>query len=90
MPGLFIIIEPRNASGIIKAYFKSDINRVLSNDTYKQQPMTDHNKIMKQILVGYVFRILRLVVIVVLISYFSGTLWYLFCWQLYLDEYQGT
>jgi hypothetical protein len=52
--------------------------------------MTDHNKIMKQIMIGYAFRILRLVVIVVLISYFSGTLWYLFCWQLYLDRYQET
>ena len=45
---------------------------------------------MMQIMIGYVFRILRLAVIVVLICYFSGTLFYLFCWQLYLDHYQGT
>lgn len=80
LPGLFMIIEPKNFSNIVKAYYERDIKQVLASETYKQQPMTDHNKIMKQIMVGYVFRIIRLVVIVLLISYFSGTLWYLFCY----------
>ncbi len=90
LPGLFIIINPRNATNIIKAYYKGQIKRTLSNDDYKQKPFTDFNKIMMQIMIGYVFRILRLAVIVVLICYFSGTLFYLFCWQLYLDYYQDT
>ena len=41
-------------------------------------------------MLSYFFRVLRLILIILTISYFIGTIWYVFCWQLYLDYYEGT
>lgn len=40
----------------------------------------DHNYIMRQIIISYAFRVLRLVIIIFSISYFIGTLWYIYTW----------
>lgn len=45
--------------------------------------MTDHNKIMRQIMLGYFFRIVRMVLVIFTISYFFGTLFFIACWQIY-------
>lgn len=37
---------------------------------------------MRQIMLNYAFRIFRLIIIICSISYFIGTLWYIFTWQL--------
>ena len=37
---------------------------------------------MKQIMLNYAFRIMKLVIIIFSISYFIGTLWYIFVWQI--------
>lgn len=84
------MIDPKGFNDIVKAYYQSHIKRVLKTDDYMTRPLTDHNKIMRQIMLGYFFRVLRLVLIIVTISFFTGTLWYLFCWQLYLDYYKAT
>lgn len=36
---------------------------------------------MLQIMINYAFRVFKLVVIIFSISYFIGTLWYIFTWQ---------
>jgi len=42
----------------------------------------DHNYIMRQIIMNYAFRVLRLIVIIFSISYFIATLWYIFTWAI--------
>ena len=38
----------------------------------------DNNKIMLQIKIMYAFRVLRLIVTILILSYFLGTLWFIF------------
>jgi hypothetical protein len=40
----------------------------------------DHNYIMRQIVMSYAFRVIRLIIIIFSVSYFIGTLWYILCW----------
>jgi hypothetical protein len=44
----------------------------------------DHNYIMRQIVMSYTFRVIRLVIIIFSLSYFIGTLFYIFAWL--IDE----
>ena len=54
------------------------------------EQLTDHNKIMRRIMLGYLFRVVRMIMIIFTLSYFIGTLWYIFCWQMYLKQYKDT
>lgn len=38
-------------------------------------------------MLGYIFRVLRMILIIFTVSYFVGTLFFLICWQLYLKVY---
>jgi len=38
-------------------------------------------------MLGYAFRVIRMILIIFTLSYFIGTLWYIFCWQMYLKYY---
>lgn len=49
----------------------------------------DHNYIMRQIIMNYAFRVLRLIVIIFSISYFIATLWYIFTWAIDDDVSPG-
>lgn len=40
----------------------------------------DHNFIMRQIVMSYAFRVVRIIIIIFSISYFIGTLWYIYTW----------
>lgn len=51
------------------------------------EQLTDHNKIMRRIMLGYLFRVVRMIMIIFTLSYFIGTLWYIFCWQMYRKYY---
>ena len=42
---------------------------------------------MRRIMLGYFFRVLRMILIIFTVSYFVGTLFFLICWQLYLKAY---
>ena len=53
------------------------------------EQLTDHNKIMRQIMLGYVFRVVRMVLIIFTVSYFIGTMWFIFTWQLYTKVYDS-
>jgi uncharacterized membrane protein YphA (DoxX/SURF4 family) len=44
---------------------------------------------MKQIMLGYFFRVVRMILVIFTISYFIGTLWFIFCWQLYTKSYDS-
>jgi hypothetical protein len=44
---------------------------------------------MRRIMLGYIFRVLRMILIIFTVSYFVGTLFYIICWQLYDKVYQS-
>ena len=55
----------------------------------KAEALTDYNNIMRRIMLGYIFRVLRMILIIFTVSYFVGTLFYIICWQLYDKVYQS-
>lgn len=83
LPRLFAMIEPKQFNNLVKAYYHNQLKRVMSNDDYKSEQLTDHNKIMRQIMLGYFFRIVRMVLVIFTISYFFGTIFFIVAWQIY-------
>lgn len=77
-------MEPRYINNIIKQYYKNKMKRRLEymKDNFKihYASKEDHNYIMKQIVLTYAFRVVRIVINIFSISYFIGTLWYIFTW----------
>ena len=55
----------------------------------KAEALTDYNNIMRRIMLGYILRVLRMILIIFTVSYFVGTLFYIICWQLYDKVYQS-
>eukprot|EP00347_Sterkiella_histriomuscorum_P018178 403346494 len=82
LPKLFLLLDSRNFKQIVKTYYDGKLNRVLKNASMKHDQLQDNNNIMLQIMINYAFRVFRLVVVIFSISYFIGTLWYIFTWQI--------
>lgn len=40
-------------------------------------------------MLGYVFRVIRMILVIFTVSYFIGTLWYIYCWQIYTIDYDS-
>jgi hypothetical protein len=62
---------------------------VIETREAKAEALTDYNNIMRRIMLGYIFRVLRMILIIFTVSYFVGTLFYIICWQLYDKVYQS-
>lgn len=52
------------------------MSRIIRDQNKILDPSTDHNQIMLQIKIIYALRILRLVIIILILSYFIGTLFF--------------
>ena len=50
------------------------------NGTNRADTLEDHNYILRQIMMSYAFRVLRLIIIIFSVSYFIATLWYIYTW----------
>jgi len=53
---------------------------VIETREAKAEALTDYNNIMRRIMLGYIFRVLRMILIIFTVSYFVGTLFYIICW----------
>lgn len=73
-----MLLNSRNFTNIVKTYYESRLKRILQNPELSISDKFDNNKIMQQIMLNYAFRIVRLIIIILTISYFIGTLWYIF------------
>ncbi|CDW76967.1 cation channel family protein [Stylonychia lemnae] len=82
LPKLFLLLDSRNFKHIIKTYYDNKLQRVLKNVDMKHDQLQDNNNIMLQIMINYAFKVLRLIIVIFSISYFIGTLWYIFTWQI--------
>lgn len=82
---VFLLLDPRQFNNLIKQYYKSKMMRYLKHLEQTQTPsftrVEDHNYIMRQIVMNYAFRVLRIVIVIFSISYFIGTLFYIIVWQ---------
>lgn len=57
------------------------MERIIEDPALANQDTKDNNKIMTLILVFYIFRVMRLVLIIIIISYFLGSFWYFISWK---------
>lgn len=89
LPRLFHMIDPKQFNELVKTYYQNRLKRVMKNDDFKSEQLTDHNKIMTQIMLGYFFRVVRMIMVIFTVSYFIGTLWFIFCWQLFTKTYDS-
>ena len=85
MQKIFQLLEPRQFNNMIKEYYRNKLKRKLAQmkeegKTVSADSKVDHNYIMRQIVIRYMFRVSRLVIIIFSFSYFIGTLWYIFTW----------
>jgi len=77
---LFYLLDAGNFKSLVKQYYEGKLRRVIKNPNLKFDQLRDNNNIMRQIMINYAFRVLRLVIVIFSISYFIGTLWYIFTW----------
>jgi potassium voltage-gated channel Eag-related subfamily H protein 8 len=68
----------------VKEYFRAKMKKKLNNLANKNKKFyisrVDHNFIMRQIVMTYAFRVVRIIIIIFTISYFIGTLFYIMTW----------
>jgi hypothetical protein len=82
IPKLIILLDAKTFKVVQKSYFDRRLKKVLENPTLKHDQLRDNNNILFQIMMSYAFRVFRLIMIIFTISYFIGTLWYIFVWQM--------
>jgi len=64
----------------IKYLNKRKMDEIIQNDRIKaEDTLEDNNNITKMILINFVIQILKLVIIIINISYFLGFFWYILC-----------
>ena len=88
MQKIFQLLEPRQFNNLIKEYYRNKLKRKLASlkeegKKISADSKTDHNYIMRQIVMSYAFRVCRLIIIIFSFSYFIGTLWYIYTWLNY-------
>ena len=71
------LFETKNFQDFIKSIFKSRLQRVIQNKQKNMNQTVDNNMILLQIKIMYIFRVFRLIIIILILSYFLGTLWLL-------------
>jgi hypothetical protein len=59
---------------------KKKLNSLADKNKKFYMSRVDHNFIMRQIVMTYAFRVVRIVIIIFTISYFIGTLFYIMTW----------
>lgn len=78
LPKLQSVMDTKNFQDMIKSVFRRRLQSVIRNENKQKESNVDNNKIMLQIKIMYAFRVLRLIVTILILSYFLGTLWFIF------------
>lgn len=71
------LFETKNFQDFIKSLFKTRLQQIIQNKQMNTNQTVDNNMILLQIKIMYIFRVLRLIIIILILSYFLGTLWLL-------------
>jgi hypothetical protein len=76
-PKLMILFDPKNFHMLVKGLFKIELDRVNRNENQMRDQKKDNNKIMLQLKIMYGYRVLRSILMILLLSYFMGTIWFI-------------
>ncbi len=72
------VMDTKNFQDMVKSVFRRRLQSIIRNESKQKESNVDNNKIMLQIKIMYIFRVLRLIVTILILSYFLGTLWFIF------------
>lgn len=74
---VLFLLNSQKFQGLLKKLYSRRLNNSIEKNP-RMEPMTeDNNKIMDQIYIMYIFRVFRLVLFILILSYFLGTFWYI-------------
>jgi hypothetical protein len=63
----------------VKRFYGNKLNKVVEDPELAENIDIDQNKIMTIIFISYCFKILRLIILIILVSYFLGIVFYIYC-----------
>lgn len=71
------LLDEKKFQGFIKIFFERSLKTAIQKNPVMKPMAVDHNKIMQQIYIMYIFKVVRLVLFTSILSYFIGTFWFL-------------
>jgi hypothetical protein len=75
----FDLLDTAKIMKHVKRFYGNKLNKVVEDPELAENIDIDQNKIMTIILVSYMFKILRLIILIILVSYFLGIVFYIIC-----------
>ena len=76
-----MLLDVKTFKTILKVIFERRLKRAIADPNLRHDQLRDNNNITMQIMISFAFKIFGLIMIMFTISYFIGTLWYIFVWQ---------
>jgi len=82
-----ILLDVKTLKTFLKVIFERRLKTAIADPNLRHDQLRDNNNITLQIMISFAFKTFRLIIIMFTISYFIGTLWYIFVWQVATLEY---
>ena len=73
---IVILMDLQKFTQTVRNFYRAKLNHNIANNKYKSDKTVDNNKIMTQIFLIKGFQVFRLIVFILILSYFLGTLWF--------------
>ena len=90
---ILILLDPQRFTRLIRNRYRKNLKRMLEQDRrgdIGNDRMTDNNKIMHQIYLRKGFQVFRIVCIILFLSYFLGTFWFIITKHATFDDSEYT
>jgi hypothetical protein len=75
----FAILDTAKIMKHVKRYYNNKLNKVVENPELAENIFIDQNKIMQIIIISYLIKTIKLVILIFLVSYFLGICFYIYC-----------
>jgi hypothetical protein len=75
----FDLLDTAKIMKHVKRFYGNKLNKVVEDPELAENIDIDQNKIMTIIFISYCFKILRLIILIILVSYFLGIVFYIYC-----------
>ena len=75
----FAILDTAKIMKHVKHYYGNKLNKIVEDPELAENIFIDQNKIMNIIIISYLIKTIKLVVLIFLVSYFLGICFYIFC-----------
>lgn len=75
----FAILDTAKIMKHVKRFYGNKLNKVVEDPELAENIFIDQNKIMNIIIISYLIKTIKLVILIFLVSYFLGICFYIFC-----------